>query len=143
MKRTKISPKLIRILSSFLEDRIIYVAEGSTISKERRMLGGTPQGAICSPPVFTIFDADIPVTNPPDRVEGGAIFADDSSAWASGDSVFEAVTILQRRLDRINRWAKKWRMGIAPTKSNAVVFTRRKKSYPFIFIICCFRETQN
>lgn len=127
MKRVGITPKLLRILSSFLQDRIIYVAEGTLSSKEMEMLGGSPQGAIGSPPIFGIFDSDIPVVNSLDGQEGGVIFADDSNAWSIGNNVFEAVTILQRRLHRIDKWAKKWRMAVAPAKSNVVVFTRKKR----------------
>ena len=125
MQRLAIPPKLIRILSSFLRDRKIYVAEGSFSSSELEMEGGCPQGAIGSPPIFGVFDGDIPAVNTADRVEGATIYADDHNVWSIGDNVYEATTLIQRRLTKIEDWARKWRMTPAPGKSFLVCFSRR------------------
>ena len=127
-KRLGISPKLIRIISSFLRNRKIFVAEGTSISNEEEMEGGSPQGAISSPPIFGIFDADVPIENALDFKEGGTVYADDNLLWAMAPTPFEAITLIQRRLARIEIWSERWRMSPSPDKSNAICFSRRKET---------------
>ena len=127
MMRRALPPKIIRIVSSFLTDRFLYVAEGDCCSDEVRMEGGCPQGAILSPPLFVIFDSDAPIKLDGDNANG-AVFADDTSVWCVGDTVDEAVTKMQNRLNHINDWSRRWRMAPAPEKSNLICFSRRKRS---------------
>ena len=122
---SNLPPKIIRIISSFLRNRIIYVQENETKSKEMPMLGGAPQGAILSPPIFTLFTADAPLRI--DEEEGAALFADDTSCWATCDSLELSIMMLQRRLRLLETWGRKWRLVPAPGKSHIVCFSRRKR----------------
>ena len=121
-----IPPKLTRIISSFLTDRFLYVAEGDCRSDEVRMEGGCPQGAILSPPLFVIYDSDAPIKLDGDNASG-AIFADDTSVWCVGDSVDEAVIRLQSRLHHLDDWSKRWRMAPAPAKSSLICFSKQRR----------------
>ena len=123
--RQQLPPKIIRTISSFLRDRFLYVAEGEIRSEEILMLGGTPQGSILSPTLFILLSADAPVIS--DGVEeDGSIFADDITLWCSASSVDDCINLLQRRLNLFADWCQKWRLSPSPTKSNVIVFSRKK-----------------
>ena len=73
--------KMLRILSSFVDDRTIKVKIGDSISKVVKLNAGTPQGSVLSPILFLMYVNDLPI----DSVNKTAAsqFADDMGLWAS------------------------------------------------------------
>ena len=55
-----------------------------------------------------------------------ATFADDTAIMAVGDSGEEATEKLQRAVDKINNWTRKWLIKLNEAKSVHVDFTNRR-----------------
>ena len=124
--KLELPKKLIRIISSFLKDRTLFVQEGIVRSSEVDMRAGSPRGSILSPSIFIIFTSDVPLVN--DLEEGASVFADDNNCWVSGENVDEATAILQRRLRIFENRCAKWNLSPATAKSSVICFSRKKRT---------------
>ena len=116
--------KLIRIIANFMRDRMMEIKVGKTKTDRFRIEAGAPQGAINSPRLYKFFTRDIPVI--PNMAENGAGFADDLSEWVAGYTIEQINKILQEALDKIQEWSNLWRLKIAPSKSQCLLFSRNR-----------------
>jgi hypothetical protein len=55
-----------------------------------------------------------------------ATFADDTTIMATGNTLDESTTKLQRATDDTATWARKWRIKLNETKSTYISFTNQK-----------------
>jgi hypothetical protein len=55
-----------------------------------------------------------------------ATFADDTAIMATGNTLYESTTKLQRATDNIATWTGKWRIKLHETKSTYINFTNQK-----------------
>ena len=124
--------KLIRLLSSFLDNRTISVRVKRTISNPVNLSAGTPQGSVLSPLLFNIFVNDI--SFPRDSPIRISQFADDLAIW-----YFHACrprmrrqTLVHRTITRhlanaiahIENWCRTWHIKINANKSQLLYFPR-------------------
>lgn len=117
----KIPSQLINIINSFLSNRSFQIKNNSTLSTIRNIHAGVPQGSCLSPHLFLIYVNDIPTSNR-SKI---ALFADDTLFYASGHSNNIAVNNLQKQIDLAEPWFKKWKISINPTKTSAIIFTKK------------------
>jgi exonuclease III len=117
--------KLIRILSSFIDDRTIKVRIGESLSHLVHLNAGTPQGSVLSPILFLIYVNDMPV-EAVNKSSAGQ-FADDMSLWATNTSYNTVVLNLQRALSLLEQWCATWRIKLNAKKTQYIVFSRRKR----------------
>ena len=63
------------------------------------------------------------------------IFADDTCLFASGKDPSETVEDLNRDLDKINEWAKMWKVSFHPSKTKEIIFSKKylNNSLPVVF----------
>ena len=112
----------LRILCSFLKDRTLKVHVDGSISREVQLQAGTPQGSCLSPILFCIHVNDIPfhemIGCQPSQ------FADDLGIFATGKNIQDVANAMQVALKSIENWCKKWRVKLAPSKTNVVVFSK-------------------
>jgi exonuclease III len=118
--------KLIRLISSFLNDRTISVRVGHTLSPPVPLRAGTPQGSVLSPLLYLIYVNDLPVQT--NVHTDAAQFADDVSAWTLGSSRTATYKRLQRVLLDVERWCAKWRVRLNVNKTQLVSFASRKQA---------------
>lgn len=124
LQRAKVSTALCRILASFLEGRKFRAKYGNnTYSEMRRLDCGVPQGSVLSPILYAIFVSDMPK---PKDVEL-ALYADDTAILSSSRQVEVIGKRLQAALNEIQNWFERWRIGVNPEKSVAVIFSKKKK----------------
>ena len=127
VRRLPIPRKTVRLIASFLTNRKLYVVDGDICSMEVTMEAGAPQGAILSPTLYIICTMDAPLTN--DEDEGSSQYADDTSLWVTANNPREAVALIQRRLDLLEAWCRKWALYPSPAKTELIVLagTKRQK----------------
>ena len=118
------------ILQSFLQDRFFYVAQGFEISDIKPITAGVPQGAILSPLLYSIYTADLPMTDSTTV----ATYADDTILLTSTYNLLDASKNLQHHLNIMTDWLEKWRILINATKSVHVTFTLRKGNCPNVYL---------
>lgn len=121
--RSGISDTQLRWLSSFLSGRKFFVQVGAARSSWYEMFQGLPQGSGLSPELFKWFTADIPA---PQGLEATytslGTFADDIEISASSTQLYKAGQYVQRLLTRIEEYCNRWRLKLAPSKCQVIIF---------------------
>lgn len=125
--------KIIRLLSSFLQDRTIAVRVGKTVSSEVHLQAGTPQGSVLSPILFLIFVHDLPF-NDSDTIQISQ-FADDLCFWTSCRTNSKRAlklmqTKLQEAMERLEIWCSRWHIKLNTAKSQLLYFPARQTKIP-------------
>ena len=116
----------VELVQSFLRDRTFRVTLDGTISTERKIKAGVPQGSCLSPLLFNIYMADIPQT----RTTELLAYADDTAIAASSRTKWVVIRRLQKHLDSIADWMDRWRLRVNPSKTQAILFNQNKKRPP-------------
>ena len=120
----KLPNRFIRTVSSFLTDRSLQVDEFGLSSKIINLGAGTPQGSCLSPLLYIISVNDLPTG----EVRGISQyqFADDIAVCGSGSNEIIATQKIQRAVDDIEGWCRKWRVKLNGDKSNLVILSRKR-----------------
>jgi retron-type reverse transcriptase len=117
-----VSLAMVKLLNSFLEDRKFHAKIGNVLSTVREIEAGVPQGSVLSPTLYAIFTADIPK---PDETKI-ALYADDTAILTRSESPELISEQLQRAVESLEAWFRRWRIDVNPDKSSAILFTRRR-----------------
>lgn len=112
----------VKLLSSYLSDRVFRVREENEYSSLKDIKAGVPQGSILGPILYLIYTSDLPEM---ENIKV-ATFADDTSLMATGRDVFESTSKLQEANDSISSWCKSWKIKLNESKSVHVNFTLKK-----------------
>jgi len=109
---------------SFLTGRkqAVYVGEAS--SSIRIMPWGSPQGAILSPLIFTIFMADIELWVNQTQILG---YADDTSSYVSDEKLSDACRKLEEDAINILKFMEANYLIANPSKTKLMIFTKEKR----------------
>ena len=134
----KLPQRLTRTLSSFLTDRTLQVDELGLSSKIINLGAGTPQGSCLSPLLYIISVNDLPTG----EASGASQyqFADDIAICASANNEVNAVSKLQRAVNDIEGWCRKWRMKLNGDKSNLVILSRKRNKSDENLCILLFND---
>ena len=117
-----LSNKTVRIVSSFVNERKIAVSEGEFLTDDHVTEAGTPQGAILSPMLFALYTADLPLAS---REVHFSQYADDLALWSVDKTPRKCAMKLQKELNNISNWCRKWRTKLAPNKTQTILFSNR------------------
>lgn len=115
---------IVKIIMSYLENRIFQVKVNSTLSRSKGIKAGVPQGGILSPILYTLFVCDIP--KPRDCFIGQ--FADDTVLLTTAYRGKTVEKRLKKGHHSLLRYFVKWRIKLNIGKYEACYFTKRKKS---------------
>ena len=113
----------IHLLRSYLIGRTFYVTCGGCRSTTRPIRAGVPQGAVLSPLLYSLYTADVPIT---DRCFA-ATYADDTAFFTVSQRLNLCHSYLQEQLNAYQQWATRWRLQINAEKSVAVLYSKRRK----------------
>jgi Reverse transcriptase (RNA-dependent DNA polymerase) len=117
-------PYIIHMIKSYLSKRTFEVHLLNAISSTRPIKAGVPQGSILGPTLFNLYINDMP-RSPHTEI---ALYADDTAIIAQSLHGKQACQYLEEALNDLEDWYEDWRIKVNVTKSNAVLFTRKKKS---------------
>ena len=117
--------RTIRILSSFLSDRTLQVFEKNISSGVINLGAGTPQGSCLSPLIYIISVNDLPTGDHHDVSQSQ--FADDIAVYGSADTDLAAVRKIQKAVNDIEIWCRKWRVKLNGEKSKLVIISRKRE----------------
>ena len=128
-----ITEKTLAWLKNFLTNRTFNVQIGQTVSEDRELKIGVPQGSPLSPLLFSVMLDDLPIIKEPGET---LLFADDIECHILAENGRDAEVKLTPYLDEVTAWAKKWRFKFSAPKSSLINFTRQKKKQinPLLFI---------
>ena len=129
--------ELISLLCDYLCGRKQRVVVGGQISSELTTNSGVPQGSILGPLLFLIFINDIER----EVLSEMSLFADDASLAQVYSNSFEAEHALNRDLDTISVWARRWMVEFNFSKMVFINFSlkTKKRGFAFIFLRECSR----
>ena len=121
LSRAGINGKLLDWLSNYLSNRRQKVILPGGQSNAQYINAGVPQGSILGPLLFLVFINDIV-----ENIESGInLFADDNSLSLIIHNPNDAGRILQRDIEKINKWAETWLVKFNPSKSESLIITRK------------------
>ena len=114
MSKFGITGQVLKWVESFLDQRSERVVIRGTSSEPFAVTSGVPQGSVLGPVLFLIFINDLPL----EVISPLSLFADDSKVFSRivsdknkrrhGNQTDN--NTLQRDLDTIREWARKWKM---------------------------------
>ncbi len=119
--------KTLTWFSSYLANRGHRVAIDGKTSNLEYINAAVPQGSVLGPLLFLVYINDIT-----DGIESEIfLFADDTSIFRSGKDNQNLAQQINSDLNKIALWAKRWKITINPTKTVAMLFS--KKASPDTF----------
>lgn len=117
---------LIKIIESFLKDRVFHVSIGNSLSSELKINSGVPQGAVLSR-AFSYFIQSIPVRHA-DLDQHDASFIHWQHSRFSFFSFYVIINNLQKASNELCRCFKRLRFRVNGQKSETLFFTRKRAS---------------
>lgn len=121
---------LYRLIKSYLLERHYLVKHRDEHTSLFPINSGVPQGSVLGPILYILHTADLPTM----KNTVTATFADDTTLLAIHQNPTIASEMLQRHLDEIQKWLKKWRIKVNETKSAQVTFAMGKKTCPPVYL---------
>ena len=122
LKQAKIEGLGLNLFESYLENRQQCTVVDGMKSKFEYVSAGVPQGSKLGPLLWLIYCNDIV-----NGIESEIfLFADDTCLFVSGDDPANTAIVLNRDLETINAWAKKWKVEFNPGKSKDIIFSQNK-----------------
>ena len=109
------------VIKSYIMNRYFYVKVNNTFSEICDIKAGILQGRVLGAVLHAIFTPDMPISEDITT----ATYAYDTALIACNNNFAEA-RILQRHVDVISNWFKKWNICINPEKSTHITFLLRE-----------------
>ena len=131
MNQIGVEGHFLETIGSYLAGRKQVVVVDGVRSEPLEIKAGVPQGSRLGPLLFIIYMNDIIQDIESDIL----IFADDTSLFATGSDPAETVVQLNKDLEKITTWAKKWKVTFNAKKSKDLIFSKKyvNNSPPLLF----------
>lgn len=119
--------EIVRMLYSYLKNRILSVQIGNSNSSWRKIWAGVPQGSVLSPLLYAIYIAAMPKPSEPDTQI--ISFADDQLllAWGKDDRAEKRMNNLA---NKVYEFCSNWKIAINSAKSQLLKITGVKSRLP-------------
>jgi hypothetical protein len=129
LKMVEVSPKVIELIRSYLDDRQQYVVFKNYNSAKYTAVSGVPQGSNLGPLLFLIFVNDLP-----EKVNNSKImmFADDVKIYHK-INIMEDCYELQDDLNQLSDWSTLNKLPFNVKKCCVLSFSRKVKSINYSY----------
>jgi hypothetical protein len=118
-----------QLFKSYLNECNFHIKYEDEYSELKEIRAGVPQGSVLGPALYLLYISDLLET----LNFTIAIFADDTAVVATGNTLDESTTKLQRADDDIATWTRKWRIKLKEIKySISISPTKRLISDQFL-----------
>jgi hypothetical protein len=114
---------IIKLVHSYITSRKFIVSLENILSDPHFCTAGVPQGSCLGPVLFILYISDLP-RHPKTKI---SIFADDTAIYCSSVNIRQATRYMQQHLDKLHEYYERWKIQINPTKTEAILFTKRRK----------------
>ena len=118
-----ITGEMLRFIQSFLSRRTLQIRVGSSLSSIKESANGAPQGILLGPLLFSVMINDVSRH----VFSSSALYADDFCFWESGSDIQLLEARCQESLSKVATWCINSGFCISPSKSAAVLFSRKRK----------------
>lgn len=121
MKMKGVPDSYIKWIRGWLVNRQARVRMGEEMSRPRKFKEGLPQGAVLSPMLFLMFIDDLLWS-----FEGSTLvsaYADDLALAVSAANKNIAEELMQREIEKVEDWSKRWRLNLNVEKCECNLFT--------------------
>ena len=134
MKLVGITGPPLKLIQSFLNNRLQRVVLNGQNSSWTPVFAGVPQGSVLGPLFFLIYINDL--------AEGISsttkLFADDTSLFSVVNNIDESANQMNMDLEKISLWAYQWKMSFNPDiskQAQEVIFSKKNVivSHPFLY----------
>ncbi|MES9905404.1 MAG: reverse transcriptase family protein [Sedimenticola sp.] len=123
LKIYKLSENALKWFNTYLKNRKQKVKIGNSMSEDKTVLCGVPQGSILGPLLFLMFINDLPLyTN-----VSTDLYADDTTLYNINKSKDEIERNLQNGLNSLDLWCKNNGMLLNTAKTKVMLITTRQK----------------
>ncbi|GBP24900.1 Probable RNA-directed DNA polymerase from transposon BS [Eumeta japonica] len=111
----QVPDRLIITIQNYLANRHFTFRHERTHSTRRLIRAGVPQGSTLSPLLYSAYTNDVP--RPSSSGVQLALFADDTALFYGNRNRSTRFTLLplQRAIDELGQWFRKWRIEVNPT----------------------------
>ena len=132
LKTAGVAGSVLTWFKSYLSDRRQRVVLPGVNSNWTFIRAAVPQGSILGPLLFLLYINDI-VSEIGSNIR---LFADDTSLFIVVDNPVTAAGQLNIDLQKISQWATTWLVSFNPTKTEAMLFSRKlnRPHHPPIFM---------
>ena len=103
-------------IESFLTNRVQQVKVNNSLSEERNVISGVPQGTVLGPLLFLIFSADISSVVQYSKL---SMYADDTKLYKKINNFLDCM-LFQIDLNNVCQWATKWQLCLNPSKTKFI-----------------------
>ncbi|GLV38528.1 hypothetical protein CBL_05116 [Carabus blaptoides fortunei] len=114
---------LVRAITAFLHNRTASIRIGNNLSTPFPIQTGVPQGSVLSPLLFLLYCHDLPTPGRP--LTSQEQYADDTAIFAIGKIPRQATASLQRQLNVLENWMRRWCIKPNPGKTQFLLFRHR------------------
>ena len=127
-----VTGEVLAWFKSYLNNRRQRVVIPGATSDWTFICAGVPQGSILGPLLFLVYINDI-VTDIGSNIR---LFADDTSLYIIVDDPISAAGCINIDLQKISRWAATWLVSFNPSKTEALLVSRRlfRNRHPPIYM---------
>lgn len=115
---------IVSLISSYLTNRTFQVRLETATSSLKELTAGVPQGTVLSPFLYTLYTSDFP-KYPTTKF---ALYADDTTIYNSSYFVQAARARLAYHVLELQPYFAEWKLTVNPSKTELIVFTKRKVS---------------
>jgi hypothetical protein len=123
LSKLEFSTSLIKLIRSFLSQRKFSVSVEGEMSTPREVRAGVPLGSALPPTLYNT------CMNDASQTPGVylALFADDTSLYATDRKEDFVVTYYQRGLSSTETWCERWKIKINEDKTRGNFFSRSRR----------------